>query len=811
MASIASSDEGEIRDSSVEKATTTPPKFEGTSVDRQDRNRSSNSSSMSPDHGYRSRDRRSRERSRSPYSDHQSRGSKRPRDEDFPDRSRDPRRFKVHYEDNSSSDYKRRSRVSYEDLDRGSAATSHLRYDDRDRYIENKRPRTRSRSPYRPSRNGETHSRGGQSRRDGDRYSNSVGRGSKGGPISHSYGDMRNREFKDQSVSKRGQSPLPADSARHEAKTTQGNSRQYSDQSASKVVQEKPNSATQIPIVDAPEEEALDEAALIEQRRKRREAIKAKYRGSATPLLVQALQLGDKTGDSTPARQDSTASSIRSVSPALSTPSTPIEIQDPGSPTAFAITNDQELANTNGDATANEEDDGPSAADYDPTADMREDEKRNVQRHNEEVSSSAYDETLPTTEQDVLLPVQIPPPTEKPKKSSDEFDMFAEDDDDDMFAEEPAVNGTANPKVSENFAKAVPIPLAKELDIGMLDNWDDIEGYYKVILGELLNGRYHVQANLGKGMFSGVVRATDVTTKKLVAIKLIRNNETMRKAGMKEIEILQKINDADPEDKKHMIRLERHFEHKGHLCMVFENLSINLREVLKKFGRDVGINLKAVRAYAQQMFLGLSLMRKCNILHADLKPDNILVNETRNMLKICDLGSASDASENEITPYLVSRFYRAPEIILGMPYDFAIDMWSVGCTLYELYTGKILFTGRTNNQMLKSVMECRGKFTSKVLKRAQFDGLHFDENGQFRSVEQDKLTGKDTVKILPSVKVTRDLRTRLMSASKGLTESETKELNHFADLLDRCLALNPEKRCTPAEALRHPFIMKTTK
>ena len=108
-------------------------------------------------------------------------------------------------------------------------------------------------------------------------------------------------------------------------------------------------------------------------------------------------------------------------------------------------------------------------------------------------------------------------------------------------------------------------------------------------------------------------------------------------------------------------------------------VSINLREVLKKFGRDVGINLRAVRAYAQQMFLGLSLLRKCNILHADLKPDNVLVsgypiqhwfksansqkvNESRNLLKICDLGSASDASENEITQYLVSRFYRAPEI-----------------------------------------------------------------------------------------------------------------------------------------------------
>ena len=70
---------------------------------------------------------------------------------------------------------------------------------------------------------------------------------------------------------------------------------------------------------------------------------------------------------------------------------------------------------------------------------------------------------------------------------------------------------------------------------------------------------------------------------------------------------------------------------------------------------------------------------------------------------------------------------------------------------------------------------------------------------------------QDVVKTLSFAKPSRDIRTRLISASKGLTDSEMKELNLFADLLDRCLALNPEKRCTPAEALKHPFILKTVR
>ena len=134
------------------------------------------------------------------------------------------------------------------------------------------------------------------------------------------------------------------------------------------------------------------------------------------------------------------------------------------------------------------------------------------------------------------------------------------------------------------------------------------------------------------------------------------------KSGLRELEVLKKLNDTDPQDRYHCMRLYRHFFHKNHLCMVFESMSMNLREVLKKYGRNVGLHIAAVRSYTHQMLLALKLLRKCNILHADIKPDNVLVNESKIILKLSDFGSACSVQENEPTPYLVSRFYRAPEI-----------------------------------------------------------------------------------------------------------------------------------------------------
>ncbi|EDN02257.1 serine/threonine-protein kinase prp4 [Histoplasma mississippiense (nom. inval.)] len=770
--------EGEIIESGSDtKATTSQASVNGINVDRNTRiNISAPRSPPSLSRPFYRERSRSRTRSRSPYRGFKA--DKRRRDVYYDyergGRTNSSSRLTSRYDDRSQSGYNsRRRRRGYYDHDR-----------DDGNYDSRKRPRTQSRSPFRDVRGSKQYS--GDERDDSDRPSktrNLSGKPCVGG----------RRTSTEQLVSERGKNPGDARNKRQQAE-----SRENQMQQSSPTVAASDNTPASRndddDFVNGLPPEPVDEATLIEQRRKRREAIKAKYRDQSTPLLVKVLQAGNETESTV---QNPGQSMAQNETPA----ETPEDTSGAPSPTELRVSRDEDLANANVVTTNGVDKDESSSADYDPTQDMREDKMRHDKRHfGEEVSSGTYDETK-TAKQDVLV---SNPTTENPAqiKATNplEIDMFAPEDD--MFAEEAPITSKAPEVISK---PSIP----QKLDMSMMDNWDDPEGYYNVMLGELVDGRYHVQQNLGKGMFSSVVRATDSKTGRLVAIKIIRNNDTMRKAGMKEIELLEQLLAADPDDKKHIIRFERYFEHKGHLCIVFENLSMNLREVLKKFGRDVGINLRAIRAYAHQMFLGLSLLRKCNILHADLKPDNLLVNENRNLLKVCDLGSASPASENEITPYLVSRFYRAPEIILGIPYDYAIDMWSIGCTLFELYTGKILFTGRTNNQMLRSIMECRGKFPPKFLRRGTLTYLHFDDFLNFRSTEEDKVTGRMVTKIVDFKKPTRDLKTRLMGkGSKGMSDSETKELTLFIDMLDRCLSVNPEKRCTPSEALKHPFITR---
>ena len=169
------------------------------------------------------------------------------------------------------------------------------------------------------------------------------------------------------------------------------------------------------------------------------------------------------------------------------------------------------------------------------------------------------------------------------------WDIFAESDEGVFDAESMRNKGPSTFRSGINRAFENP---------ALRENWDDAEGYYRVSVGETIDGRYSVLGFMGQGVFSNVVRAKDATRDGVeVAVKIIRSNELMLKSGLKELEMLKKLNDSDPEDKFHVIRLYRHFYHKSHLCLVFESLSMNLREVLKKYGKDIGLHIKAVRSY----------------------------------------------------------------------------------------------------------------------------------------------------------------------------------------------------------------------
>lgn len=241
--------------------------------------------------------------------------------------------------------------------------------------------------------------------------------------------------------------------------------------------------------------------------------------------------------------------------------------------------------------------------------------------------------------------------------------------------------------------------------------------------------------------------------------KLFRNapaNSARTRAGHKEIQLLNQLATMDPSGKYNCVKLLDHFTDRDHLCLVFEAMKGgNLRDVLKKYGTKVGLSIKAVKIYAMKMMLALKLLKKCKILHADIKLDNILVNETKTSIKLGDFGSAFAITENTIAPYLVSRFYRAPEvgeyilslqqltsIVLGIQYGYGIDMWSVGACLYEIFTGKILFPGKSNNEMLYYFMEVAGPFSKKLIKKGQFSDQYFDESGAFKRVMIDKITQK---------------------------------------------------------------------
>ena len=155
---------------------------------------------------------------------------------------------------------------------------------------------------------------------------------------------------------------------------------------------------------------------------------------------------------------------------------------------------------------------------------------------------------------------------------------------------------------------------------------------------------------------------------------------------------MARIAKMDIQHTSNAIHMKSYFNFRNHLCIVFDLLSINLYDLLKSNSFS-GISLGLIRRFAIQLLQCLKFTKKLSIIHCDLKPENILLSQAnKSGIKVIDFGSACFSNE-KIYTYIQSRFYRAPEIILGLEYSTAIDIWSFGCILAELFTGYPLFPG----------------------------------------------------------------------------------------------------------------------
>ena len=159
---------------------------------------------------------------------------------------------------------------------------------------------------------------------------------------------------------------------------------------------------------------------------------------------------------------------------------------------------------------------------------------------------------------------------------------------------------------------------------------------------------------------------------------------------------------------------------------MFELLSVNLYELIKQ-NQFRGLSTTLVRVFAQQLLNGLSLLNKARLIHCDLKPENILLKNLESpVIKIIDFGSACDERQTVYT-YIQSRFYRSPEVLLGLPYSSAIDMWSLGCIVVELFLGLPLFPGSSEYNQVSRITEMLGLAPTWMLEMGKQSGEFFEK------------------------------------------------------------------------------------
>jgi len=299
-----------------------------------------------------------------------------------------------------------------------------------------------------------------------------------------------------------------------------------------------------------------------------------------------------------------------------------------------------------------------------------------------------------------------------------------------------------------------------------------------LVCGQLfeVDAKYKPIKPIGKGAYGVVCSASNSLTSERLAIKKISNafeNVVDAKRMLREIKLLRhlqheniiKIRDILPPPTREVFK---------DMYILYELMDTDLHQIIRS---SQPLSDEHCQYFIYQLLRGLKYIHSANVLHRDLKPSNLLLNANCD-LKICDFGLARTNSEKEyMTEYVVTRWYRAPELLLSCAeYTAAIDIWSVGCIFAELLGRKPLFPGKDYVHQLNLI--------TRVLGSPDESDLEF----------------------IDSEKAKRYMRS-LPQCQRVVLGKYYPHSNPLAlDLIDKMLQFNPNKRITVEEALSHPYM-----
>ncbi|XP_022743125.1 serine/threonine-protein kinase AFC1 isoform X2 [Durio zibethinus] len=315
---------------------------------------------------------------------------------------------------------------------------------------------------------------------------------------------------------------------------------------------------------------------------------------------------------------------------------------------------------------------------------------------------------------------------------------------------------------------------------------DDKDGHYVFAVGEHLTPRYMILSKMGEGTFGQVLECFDNEKQEVVAIKIVRSIHKYREAAMIEIDVLQRLAKRDVGGVR-CVQIRNWFDYRNHICIVFERLGPSLYDFLRKNSyRSFPIDL--VRELGRQILESVAFMHDLRLIHTDLKPENILLVSSE-YIKVPDYKDHS---------YVVStRHYRAPEVILGLGWNYPCDLWSVGCILVELCSGEALFQTHENLEHLAMMERVLGPLPQHMVLRADRRAEKYFRRGT-RLDWPDGATSRESLRAVWKLPRLPNLIMQHVDHSAG----------DLIDLLQGLLRYDPAERLKAREALGHPFFTR---